>query len=78
MVPSWLKAGLINAVRQFGLVVEFDNEKSDKLVNWIVKHFNTKNVKFEPNVPREIINVCGNDMYILQGEILKLSYWKFL
>lgn len=60
-------------VSDFGLVVEFDNEKADKLITWIIRHFNAKGVKFDPNVPREIINICGNDMYILQGEILKLS-----
>ncbi len=63
----------ITTVNEFGLVVEFNNEKSDKLVTWITRHFNAKGVTFETNVPREIINVCGNDMYILQGEILKLS-----
>ncbi len=61
-----------NTVAEHGLVVEFKTEKTDKLVNWIVKHFNAKGVKFELNVPREIINVCGSDMYILQSEIAKL------
>ncbi len=64
---------LINVVKEHGLVVEFNNEKADKLVSWIVRHLNANGVKYEMNVPREIINVCGSDMYILQGEIKKLS-----
>ncbi len=63
----------ISTVKEFGLVVEFNNEKSDKLVAWITKHFNAQSVTFNSNVPREMINVCGTDMYILQGEILKLT-----
>lgn len=70
------KSGLFafcKTVKDHGLVVEFKNEKSDKLTTWIAKHFTTKNIKFDPNVPKEMINYCGNDMYILQSEILKLS-----
>ena len=63
---------LISTVKTHGLIVEFANEKSDKLTIWISKHFASHGVAFEANVPREIINICGNDMYILQGEILKL------
>lgn len=63
----------MSVVKDHGLVVEFETEKADKLVTWITGHFNAKNISFETNVPREIINICGNDMYILQGEILKLS-----
>lgn len=60
-------------VAEFGLVVEFENERADKLSTWIIRHFNAKGVEFEPNVPKEILNTCGTDMYILQGEIEKLS-----
>lgn len=70
------KGGLssfVDAVKENGLVVEFETEKADKLVSWIVRHFNAKGVKYDMNVPREIINVCGSDMYILQGEISKLT-----
>jgi len=66
-------AAFVNSVRENGLVVEFETEKADKLVSWITRHFVSKGVTFEQTVPREIINVCGSDMYILQGEILKLA-----
>lgn len=70
------KSGLsafASVVKEHGLVVEFETEKADKLITWITRHFNAKGVKFDMNVPREIVNVCGSDMYILQGEILKLT-----
>ena len=70
------KSGLsafVKTVSEQGLVVEFESEKADKLVTWISRHFNALGVKFDPLVPREIINVCGSDMYILQSEISKLS-----
>lgn len=70
------KSGLsafVNTVKENGLVVEFEVEKTDKLIGWITRHFNAKGVKFDIAVPREIVSVCGNDMYILQGEILKLT-----
>ncbi len=62
----------VNAVKEHGLVVEFESEKADKLVSWITRHLNAKGVKYDFSVPREMVNVCGSDMYILQGEILKL------
>lgn len=66
-------AAFCGAVKDHGLIVEFENEKADKLSSWISKHFNSKNIKFDINVPKEMVSYCGNDMYILQGEILKLS-----
>lgn len=64
---------LVKLVEENGLVVRFESEKPDKIASWIARHFNAKNVKFDISVPREMINVCGSDMYILQGEILKLT-----
>ncbi len=63
----------VNLVEEYGLVVRFESEKPDKIVSWIARHFNAKGVKFDISVPREMISVCGSDMYILQGEILKLT-----
>lgn len=66
-------AAFSKSVSDNGLVVEFEFERADKLANWIVKHFNAKGVIFDLSVPREILNFCGNDMYVLQSEINKLS-----
>lgn len=60
------------AVKDHGLVVEFGSEDTDKLTPWIVRHFNAAKVGYEPAVPRELLNYCGSDMYVLQGEIEKL------
>ncbi len=70
------KSGLgafCSLINECGLVVEFATEKSEKLATWLSKHFAAKGVKFDANVPKEIISVCGNDMYVLQSELSKLS-----
>ncbi len=70
------KSGLgafCSLVNEYGLLVEFATEKADKLATWVSKHFSSKGVKFDVNVPKEMINVCGSDMYVLQSEILKLA-----
>lgn len=63
----------IALVKDHGLLVEFETQKADKLVSWITRHFVAKGIKFDANVPREMMSVCGSDMYILQSEILKLT-----
>ena len=63
----------VKLFNEHGLAVEFETEKADRLTTWITRHLNAKGVKYDVSVPREIVNVCGNDMYILQSEILKLS-----
>jgi DNA polymerase III delta subunit len=65
-------SNFVKLVESYGLIVTFETEKADKLTTWVAKHFNSKGVRFEANVPREIISVCGSDMYILQSEIEKL------
>ncbi len=70
------KSGLgafCSLVNECGLVVEFATEKSEKLATWLSKHLTAKGVKFDSNVPKEIISLCGNDMYVLQSELCKLS-----
>ena len=65
-------AAFVNLVKECGNAVEFAPEKSDKLTPWIMRHFNARSVKAEPAVPRELLNYCGTDMYVLQSEIAKL------
>ncbi|MBR4799186.1 MAG: DNA polymerase III subunit delta [Clostridia bacterium] len=65
-------AAFVNLVKECGGAVEFAPEKSDKLTPWIMRHFTAGGVKADPAVPREILNYCGTDMYVLQSEIAKL------
>ena len=62
----------VNLIKDCGNAVEFAPEKSDKLTPWIMRHFNARGVKADPAVPRELLNYCGTDMYVLQSEIAKL------
>lgn len=66
-------SAFVNLVKKYGLVVDFETETADKLVSWISRHFNAKKIKYEYNVPRELLNHCGSNMYVLQGEITKLA-----
>ena len=63
---------LLSAMEQYGMVLEFQPEKGDKLASWVTKHFSARDVKIAPGLPSMMISYCGNDMYTLQGEISKL------
>lgn len=62
----------LTAVETYGLSVEFEPEKGEKLCNWVARHFASRGVKIAPSVPAFMTSYCGNDMYTLQGEIQKL------
>lgn len=69
------KAGhriFVSAVEKYGLLVDFASSPADKLVTWILRHFKAKGVSVDSEVPKELLNICGSDMYVLQGEIEKL------
>lgn len=63
---------LINAIKKYGLAVNFPNESGEKLENWILKHFAAKKVPADRSAAQMLINFCGNDMYTLHNEIEKL------
>ena len=63
---------LLSAVEEFGLVVEFQTEKGDKLCHWVERHFASRHVKISQNLASFLVSYCGSDMYTLQGEIQKL------
>ena len=52
--------------------VEFPKSDSAKLTNWINRHFEKAGVEFTPDSASHLIDFCGNDMHILNGEIQKL------
>lgn len=63
---------LINALKKYGLAVNFPNETGEKLENWIIKHFMAKKVTIEHTAVQTLVTLCGNDMYTLHSEIEKL------
>ena len=52
--------------------VEFPQSDAPKLINWINRHFEKAGVEASPEAPRQLIDFCGSDMYVLKGEIDKL------
>ena len=63
---------LLSAVEEYGLVVEFQTEKGDKLCHWVERHFASRHVKISHSLSSFLVSYCGSDMYTLQGEIQKL------
>ncbi len=51
---------------------EFPASDSAKLINWINRHFEKAKIPISPDASKHLIDFCGNDMYILKGEIEKL------
>ncbi len=52
--------------------VDFPLSDTPKLINWINRHFEKEGVSISADASRHLIDYCGNDMYILKGEIEKL------
>jgi DNA polymerase III delta subunit len=63
---------LLSAVEEYGLSVEFQSEKGDKLCQWVERHFASRHVQITRNLSSFLVSYCGSDMYTLQGEIHKL------
>lgn len=66
------KNEFVNFIVNECIHVHFTHEKGNKLVLWIQKHFKSENAEISDEAARFLIEYCGNDMYILAGEIDKL------
>jgi DNA polymerase-3 subunit delta len=55
-----------------GIFVDFAPEKGEKLVTWVKRHFKAESAEIEDNAAVFLTEYCGNDMYVLAGEINKL------
>lgn len=66
-------AAVAAAVRKQGLVVEFKKETESRLYAWIDRHFAHRGVTVGKDAVELLVAMCGNDMYILAGEIEKLA-----
>ena len=55
--------------------VQFDRCTTAKLAAWIGKHFEHNGVEAMPEVCARLPEYCGHSMFILAGEIDKLSYY---
>ena len=53
--------------------VHFPKVQPARLESWILRHFEHNKLRAELGVPKAMIELCGNDMYTLSGEIEKLS-----
>ncbi len=63
----------VNKLRENALAVNFARESGERLYTWIRKHFISRGVEIDNNAVYTLVDMCGNDMYTLQGEIEKLT-----
>ena len=58
------------------ICVNFEKQTGSRLVQWIMRHFASRGVDISRKAAEFLPEYCGNDMYILNGEIEKLcSYF---
>ena len=62
----------IKAVRDYGNIVNFESESGNKLLVWMNRHFTALGTPVDKTVLESMVTICGNDMYLLAGEIKKL------
>ncbi|MEG2003920.1 MAG: DNA polymerase III subunit delta, partial [Clostridia bacterium] len=68
-----LYAQFFKSVSEIGLCVCFSPESGEKLNSWVAKHFESEKIKIQKSAIAFLPAYCGSDMYILNGEIEKLS-----
>ena len=65
-------SALIDFAEKNGVFTVFEKETGAKLKKWIKRHFDAAETAVTESVPETMINVCGEDMYTLKGEAMKL------
>ncbi|MBR2907593.1 MAG: DNA polymerase III subunit delta [Clostridia bacterium] len=55
--------------------VHFERSTPSRLASWCGKHFEHNKVSASPEVCRLVVELCGSDMFVLSGEIDKISYY---
>ena len=53
--------------------VEFEFPTPARLKSWVLRHFSDNDVTVDSSISDKLVTVCGHDMWILSGEIDKLS-----
>jgi DNA polymerase III subunit delta len=66
-------SAVLNALTAVTEAVKFERQTPAKLALWAERHFAANGVKADDEVCRCIVDFCSPDMYILSGEIEKLS-----
>jgi len=60
---------------EFLTPVQFERSTPQKLALWCDKHFSHNGVTASPELCRLMIDLCGQDMFILSHEVDKVSYY---
>lgn len=62
----------VAAMKDYGNIVKFESESGNKLLAWMNRHFTALGTPVDKTVLENMVTICGNDMYLLAGEIKKL------
>ncbi len=65
----------LSKLSQFLTPVQFDRCSTQKLAAWVQKHFAHNGVEASPEFCIAFPEYCGHSMYVLSGEIDKLSFY---
>ncbi|MBO5313039.1 MAG: DNA polymerase III subunit delta [Clostridia bacterium] len=63
---------IYKAMSKYLTPVEFDFPTASRLRSWIIRHFTTGKLEFNPELCDYLVSVCGHDMWALSKEIDKL------
>ena len=66
---------VLKKLSEVAVPVRFLSPTDAKLAAWVGRHFAHCGVTPEPDVPAALIDYCGKSMFVLAGEIEKLSYY---
>ncbi|MDR1736072.1 MAG: DNA polymerase III subunit delta [Oscillospiraceae bacterium] len=67
------RSKLTQAVKKYGLIVEFALQKEDQLIRWAHRHFAAEGKEIGREELSKLIFLCGADMHNLRNEIGKLA-----
>lgn len=63
---------LLTSLARVLIPVGFEKQSREKLVKWVISHFNHNKVACSKDMALLLLDTCGHDMYALSGEIEKL------
>ncbi len=66
------KSKLFNKVRDIGVCVEFGYQETSQLSKWVMKLFDSNEVKIDKADVYHLLSICGPDMTTISNEVMKL------
>lgn len=65
----------LEAIKNNGLIIEFETPSADRLISWAARHFKSYGTPITKAELEYLLEFCGTDMNVLATEINKLSMY---